>query len=367
MTKPKFTAFPRVYFYKSYKHGQDAHPMVLGKKKPKVVSDGTSNPSMFQIIPIKSREDLSVVESQTEIQTRTDLQRKMVAEYKYVAIRCERGKFLSCRNGARHAEFKSGIGETEVFEVEYHGETQTFSFRSSNGKYLDVVYTFLDASLGSLAKPVVGFQSAPEESTIADACSWEVCCRLNSPPGEVRVEFVGVANKDTFEMRRTAQGSDLGEDEINWLREQLFEKSFGVNESMLMQDNQRGLRCLYLRKDENLGFVVVVSLGFSSIVAGECFEQLIHTHGMHRHKKFPNQRQIEKDLETLMWSYDYMEENTPEGVARRAKEEMERVLNEMLNDNIAQANDLNERAKIMEEQAEIFKKSNKRLKERIMR
>jgi len=95
-------------------------------------------------------------------------------------------------------------------------------------------------------------------------------------------------------------------------------------------------------------------------------EELIHTHGVHRHKISENERQIEKDLETLMWRYDYMEENMPEGIGRRAKEEMERVLKAMLDDNLAEANDLNERAKKMRVQCEIFKKSNKRLKKRIM-
>lgn len=113
--------------------------------KPIVKSHAGKQSKKFQIIPLLDRNgsvDLEI----SPIQTKEELLFHMKNEWKYVAIRCEKGKFISCRKGTYGpflgqtalTEYRGSIGEYETFWVQYDSDTDCFSFLSHNGLYMSV-------------------------------------------------------------------------------------------------------------------------------------------------------------------------------------------------------------------------------------
>eukprot|EP00536_Pseudo-nitzschia_multiseries_P006152 jgi/Psemu1/14596/gm1.14596_g len=315
------TKIPPVYFYKHcvYGHQDDTH-MVSTNKIPRLMPCKNSDPSAFRLIPVNSWLDPSVIETKDRICTRLEFWKAMVAteEFKYVAIRCEDGKFLSCgRSNVGFATYHETISEKEIFTVKYHDETDCFSFRSFDGQYL-----------GTKAGRIVGFQSEPMNHTIGQKSLWEIVCTLCSPLGDPRVEFVGVANGFKYEMMRAAKDSKIEKITIERFHSNLFgDVLTGPKQSRIFFNQFRGMRYFYFRPEENLGFVLVATLKFSAAVAGECLQELADIYCSDYHNNIKGDRiqlqKIESDLSDLMWRYDWLEEKTNYGVANIAKKAIE--------------------------------------------
>ena len=149
------------------------------------------------------------------VRTRHEFLRLLRAEWKYMAIRCEEGKFMSCRSAiylptvgrSSVTEYRSTIGEFETFKVEYHPGSGCFSFLSHNGLYMNANETMWTVESRDVPR-------SPDES-IASHRSWSVYPLLPRSSDEERVAFLGVDNvKGQSEMKLKAKGADLPEDHL---------------------------------------------------------------------------------------------------------------------------------------------------------
>ncbi len=168
--------------------------------------------SKFKLIPLSEIKDEGEgqwrpAEIQEPILNRPDFFEQLREGWKYVSIKTEDGKYISCRRGTNIGYgwtalcvYRERIGDFERWEVLYHPGTG-YSFKSHNGLYLHANYKMW----------TVAGRPAPPPHYDASRMSWRVSPILHSSTDEVRVEFVGVYNKTnaSFEMSLPAEGGNL--------------------------------------------------------------------------------------------------------------------------------------------------------------
>jgi len=183
-----------------------------------------SVPSKFQIVPLLDNKG-NIDPTIGSIRTRQEFLRLLRAEWKYIAIRCEEGKFMSCRTAiylpivgrSSVTEYRSTIGEFETFQVEYHPGSGCFSFLTHNGLYMNANETMWTVESRDVPR-------SPGE-TIASHRSWSVYPRLPKSSEEERVAFLGVVDDEVgqFEMKLKPERVDLSEDHLADMKKHFIE------------------------------------------------------------------------------------------------------------------------------------------------
>jgi len=346
-------------------------------------------PHRFRLVPVDKNGNLvSIHEPFTRKSEYLELLKKVSMKNIPVAIQHvekDNGKdsYLSCRTichitGGALAEFRSTIGQYEIFQVEHCDETGAFSFQSHNGLYLHY-----NATLRTLA-------FKPEPSSVA---KWMVHPLGLIASDAEEIIYVGVVNLSTDSnnggqdamtiMERTATGVLLDRQDharvIDLLREVLFEGdslrqglSGGCSSCFKLPDT--GHQWLVSVDDDLTAYIVITSSNFSQQFAVECVQDLAAIHDKYKdghqdelleqHKL--NEKNVkEKEMEALMDHYDYEHASSAFG---KASEEVEKLKQRMadilanMQENIESEEKMLECANELEEMTKEFKKRTGQLK-----
>ena len=193
MTLQHNVLLPEVFFH-HIKGGSilDADTISLNPNGP-ILSAKKGSP--FRIIPLHDQDNPTPMSpSYWNISSKKEYnERLMSEEWKIVAIQNYEGKYLSCRRkhpaGGALAEYRDGIGQFEIFHVEYLPTSMSFAFQSHNKLYLHYNHY----------AQIIAFKERQRENA-----GWIVNpIKLQDPSNDV-IRFVGVADIDGhFLMKRT--------------------------------------------------------------------------------------------------------------------------------------------------------------------
>ncbi|KAL7541082.1 hypothetical protein ACHAWF_006851 [Thalassiosira exigua] len=363
---------PRVHLFLAEAES-DGH-LVRGFASPKIRT-AFAEPSQFQLVPLK--EDGTVVEVKAPIRTRSQylgLLRSGV--WPCVAILCDNGKFLSCRRATTvpkkgkmaPTRYRSTISDNEMFSVEYHAGTGSFSFQSHNGLYLHANHKLWTAPCREAPSGVLG-------ETVATKRSWCVSPLLGSSCEEERIEFVGVSRgSGGFKMSLKAEGGRIDESYMDPIKGMIMER-LGYGECTHFCGSGNDLWHYFLRDNETEDlYMVVTTSRFSRVLAGECMDSLKCVHEKYfedqdktderlRQNFLGREETMRKELQYFVWSFD--EENDAQATMqlRPVVEQMEDNIASML-ENIGNAEVMLESVQEIEEQSKLFKKRARNVRNR---
>ena len=354
------------------RHHDSDMGIIRGKVNPKL--RGQRIPSQFQIVPLldkNGRLDPSI----GIVHTRDELLRLLRTKWEYVAIRCEEGKFLSCRKAtylptvgwSSLTEYRNKIGEYEVFQVQYHPGSGCYSFISHNGLYMNANETM----------KTVAFRDAPRSpgKTIASHRSWSIYPLLSRSTDEERVVFVGVVDNEEgqFQMKLKAEGVNLSEDYLADMKD-YFINTLKCGESTHIQGQSNGLYHNCVRGEDGTAYIVIVSTLFSRALAAECVGDLADIFDKYRDNKEDAQLEqrgikkdeiIRKELEFLMWEFDELNERKLQSELKPILEKMEENIERLLQ-NIDSLEHIEATSKEALELSKEFRKNTKKAKDRMM-
>jgi len=340
------------------------------------------SPPKFRFVPLDAYGQ--ILEPKTPLTTRGDFFQEMKANWKFVAIRCEKtGTFLSCRRKmvrfpgigeSSKVDYHETIGSAERFNVEHFPENNSFAFRTWSGFYLSN-----HKGLGVLA---FRKESAKESATNASHRAWEITPLLKFSSADPHVKFVAVINN----YRRTIlklSHSDHCDDEKDKVEDN-DDFYLGLAKRTVLGDvhTENGLqrgRCTYFRTESSgdwyyylrdlhgTVFLVVVSDGFSRALAGECVNELWQIHKKYN-SNITNARDddvIQKELEFLLWNYNEQNESLRSHRARnKLCEELETAIGDIvvLHSRNASKKSREEAFRRLDDAADSFRKNARRFR-----